>query len=81
MGILIAVVLVTALASTIVSQSENARGESMKDRLPGTGAAALADNTASAPQAAPIFAMYPLFWAIVGLAVVAAAVIGYTKAY
>jgi len=81
MGLLIAVILVTALASTIVSQSENSRGESMKDRLPGTGAAALADNAPSAPQAAPIFAMYPLFWAIVGIAIVAGAVIGYTKGF
>lgn len=76
MGILIAVVLVTALAPTIVTQSENARGEAMADRAPLDGL----DNTSAAPQAAPIFAMYPLFWAIVGLGVVAAAVIGATKA-
>lgn len=66
MGLLIVVVLVTALAPTIIDQSENARAE-------------VAANANVNQGGASIFAMYPLFWAIVGLAVVAAAVIAETK--
>lgn len=66
MGLLIAVVLITALAPTIITQAENARAE-------------VAANTSVNQGGASIFAMYPLFWAIVGLAIIAGAVIAQTK--
>lgn len=85
MGLLIAVVLVTALAPAIIGQSENARAWAMSDRytdaMAGGENLGENDNTAFASSAAPIFAILPLFWAIVGLAIIAGGVIAATKAF
>lgn len=68
MGLLIAVVLITALAPTIITQAENARAE-------------VVANTNINQGGASIFAMFPLFWAIVGLAIIAGGVIAATKGF
>lgn len=68
MGLLISVVLVTALAPTIITQAENARAETAVNENVNQGGAS-------------IFAMYPLFWAIVGLAIIAGGVIAATKGF
>lgn len=68
MGLLIAVVLITALAPTIITQAENARAE-------------VVVNTNINQGGASIFAMFPLFWAIVGLAIIAGGVIAATKGF
>lgn len=84
MGLLIAVVLVTALAPTIVNQSENARAWAAQDSSPNEGDEndlSMLDNTAYAANAASIFAMFPLFWAVVGIAIIAGAVIAASKGF
>lgn len=77
MGLLIAVVLVTALAPTIIDQSENSRAWAAADRAPLSDT----DNTPYASNATSIFAMFPLFWAIVGLAIIAGGVIAAAKTF
>ena len=77
MGLLITVVLVTALAPTIINQSENARAWAGADRAPLSDT----DNAEYASNAKSIFAMFPLFWAIVGLAIIAGGVIAATKTF
>lgn len=62
---LVALILVYALAPTIVTQSENAALE--------------VENQASNTTSAPIFRLGPLFWALVGIGVAAAVVIGSLK--
>jgi hypothetical protein len=65
-SLLIGVILVTALAPTIISQSDNARA-----------------SITNAPEVnqggSSLFALMPLLWAVVGIAIVAAAVIGLVK--
>lgn len=82
MGLLIAIVLVTALAPTVINQSENMRALAASDRQPdNTTVQGSDDNTPYSPSAASIAAMYPLFWAIVGIAIIAGAVIAQTKGF
>jgi uncharacterized membrane protein len=60
-GLLISVILVTALAPTVINQSDNARGEVAAKPNVNQGGASM-------------FALMPLMWAVVGIAIVAGAV-------
>jgi hypothetical protein len=64
--LLISVILISALAPTIVSQSSQAENDVIAYPNVNQGGASL-------------FALMPLLWAVVGIAVVAAAVIGLVK--
>ena len=60
-GGLVALILLYALASTIVTQSENAALE--------------VEAGAGSTTSAPLFRLGPLFWALIGIGVAAAIVI------
>ena len=71
-GGLVALILLYALASTIVTQSENAATSLDQDRFPDND---LDNSTYPNKTSQPLFRLGPLFWALVGIGVAAGIVV------